>query len=103
MSQPPEYKDPDATNLLALDWSDWLKKKGNTTISTSAWSAFKEVADARVATSEITLSGSANDTVTTNVRVAGGLLGASYFATNKITTVSGLVEEQSIKILMIEK
>ena len=103
MAQVPEYKDPDATVLLSLDWSAWLTARA-TTISASVWAAWKLNADGtRSSTIELTLAGAANTATGTSVKASAGVLGAKYFATNRITTLSGLIEDESIPIEMIER
>lgn len=89
----PSYtKDPDGLLDYAVDWSEWLPE--GDTIASASWL----VDDADL----VIESSTATSTVAT-VRVSGGVVGTRYQLTNRITTVTGLVTDQTLRIRIREK
>lgn len=85
-------KDPDALLDYVVDWSEWLPE--GDTISSSAW----EVDDAA-----LVVDSSSNDSTTATVRLSGGTLHQRYRVTNRITTVTGLINDQTLVITIKQK
>ncbi len=84
------YKDPDEIVNFGIDWVDYL---GSDTITGSSWTVPAGITQA---------SASFTDTEAT-IKLSGGLLGAVYRITNRITTSAGETVDQSIDIEVIEK
>lgn len=72
-------KDPDATLLYEMDWTNWLPS--GETIATSSWT---------IAGSDSALTQDNNSILTgskkTRVRLTAGTFGVRYTVTNRITT-----------------
>lgn len=84
-------KDPDSTIDYGIDWSSWLAS--GETISTSAWPDLGDL----VSESE------SNTTTATAIFISGGVLGATYTLTNRITTSAGRTEDRSMLITCQQK
>ncbi len=90
MSQIPFYnKDPDAIEVMTLDWSFRL---GGATISSSTWTG-----------TGITIVTDAVDGRETSVKVSGGTLGETHRVTNRVVTSAGETLDQSIDVFITEK
>ena len=74
-------KDPDASLVYTMDWSDWLV--GDAEIDTSDWSI---TAPAGESVSVLTLDSEDDDGTSASVRLIGGTAGKTYKVTNRITT-----------------
>jgi hypothetical protein len=83
-------KDPDGIIDYTMRWTTWLS---GDTISSSAWT----IPDGIVKVSE------SNDTLDAIVFLASGTIGQIYEVTNRITTVGGRQNDQTISILIEEK
>lgn len=79
-----ETKDPAATRTVGFDWSNDLAS--GDTISASSW-AF-ETAEG-LTTTALTNVASDYDDDSTTLRFSGGVLGASYYLVNTVTTANG--------------
>ena len=84
-------KDPDSVIDYGVDWSNWLD--AGETISTSVWPDLGDL----VSESE------SNTTTATAIFVSGGVLGATYTLTNRITTNQGRTEDRSMFIACQQK
>lgn len=84
-------KDPDAFIDYTIDWSRWLS---GDTITNAIWFADSP---------DITIAFSNHDTVSSQVWVSGGKDGARYVLTNRITTVSGRIDDRSIELIVAER
>ena len=79
-------KDPDATLDYTVDWSAWLAT-GDIIVS-SDWvvpSGLTEVTDAHTQTSA-------------TVWLSGGVEGAEYLVTNRVTTDDGRIDDRTIVV-----
>ena len=86
------YKDPDAIKDYGWDWgTNFL---GSDTIAASSW--FTDSADLTIVTD-------ANDTTTTTVWLSGGVTGAIYLVTNRITTAGGRTDDRSFRVKITEQ
>lgn len=90
-------KDPEAIETFGFDYTNDLAT--GDTISTSTW-AF-ERHDGMV-TTELVEVARANTTVTTSIRLSGGVLGQTYYLRNTIVTANGDTIRRRI-LLDIEK
>lgn len=91
-------KDPAAKLDYLMDWSSWLPS--GDTISSSAW-AIDVAPDASLA-----IAGSpapSNTTTTATCWLTGGTPGQKYVLRNRVTTVSGRIEDRSIAIAIEER
>lgn len=87
-------KDPDAILDYEVDWSVWLNASGNDTISTSVW-----IIPANL-TKESDLIPTAT---TTRIWLSGGIVGVTYELVNRITTLGGRTQDQTIKLKCRER
>jgi hypothetical protein len=87
-------KDPDAVLDYSLDWSQWLSD--GDTIASSSWFV------SGLAGSPV-IDSHSNTTTTTTVWVSGGGIRKRYEVTNRITTVGGRTEDQSIVLIIEQK
>lgn len=83
-------KDPDATLDYAVDWTPFLN---GDTISTSTWTV----------PAGLTSVSESNTTEIATVFLAGGVVGASYSVLNRIVTSSGVTDDRSIIIQILNK
>lgn len=72
-------KDPDASELYEMDWSDWLPT--GETITTSTW-LITGPDNALTSDNDSIMDGSTS----TRVRLVGGTIGDKYVVTNRIVT-----------------
>jgi hypothetical protein len=79
-------KDPNAKLDYTLDWTDWLVT--GDTVSTSVWTV----------PSGLTAVSDSNTTTTTTIWLSGGTAGKFYTISNRITTLSGRIEDQSFQL-----
>lgn len=79
-------KDPDSIIDYGIDWSNWLTD--GETIVTSSWPDLGDL----VSVSE------SNTATATAIFISGGVLGATYTLTNRITTNQGRTEDRSMYI-----
>lgn len=84
-------KDPDSTIDYGVDWSGWLAS--GETIVTSTWPDL----------GDLTSVSESNTTTATAIFISGGVLGATYTLTNRITTNQGRTEDRSMYIKCQEK
>lgn len=91
-------KDPDETLDFGIDWSDRLGgdlgSSGADTIATSEWI---------LGSDSLTKVDEDNDETTTTIVLSGGSLndpvkGTLYYVTNRITTTSGLVMDETVRL-----
>ncbi len=92
-------KDPDSTEPYGLNWEDWLADLGaDVILSDSTWT---------VSPDDDTLTlidgGLIAGALSTQVRIADGILGHRYTVTNHIVTSDGNVDERSFKVLVQER
>ncbi len=85
-------KDPDASLDYRVDWTSWLE--ADETISTSEWT----IADGFTQPFPATKTDK-----TATVWLAGGENGTDVEVTNRITTSSGRINDQTLKILIRHK
>ena len=101
-------KDPDSQNVnYSLYWHEFL---AGDTISSSAWTVDGSDGNSPLS---LTVASDSVDTYTgqspnlpnsqTTVRLSGGVAGYSYVVTNRITTVGGMVADDSILVRCWEK
>jgi hypothetical protein len=83
-------KDPHSNLDFSIDWSDWL---GSDTIASSSWSYSGPASPSDLVEESKTYS-----TTATTVKVSGGTANRDYYATNRITTAAGLIDERTILI-----
>ena len=84
-------KDPDAKLTYGFDWSDWLAL--DETISASSW----------IVPSGLSQSGTEMNATSTAIVLSGGSVETSYIVTNRIVTASGLQEDRSFILKVIER
>lgn len=84
---PIRRKDPSARKPYGIDWTGVI---GADLISTSTWEA----------PAGIVQEGGTSTATTTAVWVSGGELGRSYDVVNRITTLGGLVDDQTIRFVI---
>lgn len=84
-------KDPGAILDYGFDWSQWLA--AGETIAISEW----EVDEG------LTGSMEANTSTATQIRLAGGTVGTTYRAINRVTTTAGQVDERTISVRIAER
>lgn len=85
-------KDPTASLVYTLDWSQWLPS--GQTISTSSWQLETITGD----TSPLVNEAHNHTTTTAQVEISGGTVGKQYKAYNTITTNSGYVERRYFRL-----
>ena len=83
-------KDPDATVDFTVDWTDWLESD---TLSTGTW----------VVPAGITNVSSQYTTVKDTVFLSGGTVNNTYAIINRISTVGGKINDQTIYVLVKEQ
>ena len=69
-----------------VDWGPYLA--GIDTIQSVSW----------VVPNQLTVSGQTNSTTTASIRIAGGVVGKEYAIVNRITMVSGQIDERSFTL-----
>ena len=84
-------KDPNAKLDYTINWTQWL---GTDTITDSAW---------EVSSTELIIENNSSDNTTTTVWLSAGLAGQVYIVTNRITTTSGRIQDQSFRLKIKEK
>lgn len=93
-------KDPDASQWpKGIDWTNYLAKiAADETIAVSTWA---------IAGSDSSLTKDAdsivNGSLKTQIKLSGGTLGVRYTVTNHITTSSGVQDDQSFDVLIVEQ
>lgn len=97
----PLIKDPDSTEPVSVDWSDYLEELGSgVQILTSTW--FVTGPDAALVSSASTvLSGR----LQTQTFLSGGTLGVRYTVTNRIVTNStvAVIDDRSFHVLIQQR
>ena len=83
-------KDPNAKLDYTIDWIQWL---GTDTITDSTW---------EVSSSELIIMDNSNTHTATTVWLSAGLAGQVYTVTNRITTTSGRIQDQSFRLKVKE-
>lgn len=83
-------KDPDADLDFLVDWSSWLADTGGDTIVTSTW----------ITPTGITTHTASFTSTTAIVWLSGGTLGINYPLVNRITTVAGRIEDQTVMVFI---
>jgi hypothetical protein len=79
--------DPDDENVsFKVDWSCWLDTDNSETISSSTWHSLVKVTEVS----------SSNTTLVATIAINGIALGSIGQATNKITTSTGRVKNQTV-------
>jgi len=84
-------KDPDSVLDYGMDWSNWLPD--GDIIQSSNW-----IMEATVNSGALTIDSDSFDDNFTVVWLSGGEDGAVYNITNRITTVQGRTQDQSVGI-----
>ncbi len=84
-------KDPDSVLDYGMDWSNWLPD--GDVIQSSNW-----IMEAVVNSGALTIDSDSFDDNFTVVWLSGGEDGAVYNITNRITTVQGRTQDQSVGI-----
>lgn len=94
-------KDPIAVQARGVDWTDWLAEMSSGEyITGSAWFITgKETVPALAFADDEVVTGKKK----TQLRISGGTLKKKYKVTNRITTNSGLVEERSFFVKVVDK
>lgn len=87
----PDSKDPDSTLDYQFNWVEWL---GTDTIASSVFT---------VEPNTITIQTTTNTTTTATVWLNGGVVGTLYKIKNRITTVSGRVDERTVGLKIKER
>jgi hypothetical protein len=82
-------KDPDGWTDFTIDWAAYLNI-GDAIVS-SAWSS-----------ETLPVSSASYTASTATAIISGGVVGAVYAVTNKVTTASGLVEDRTIQVVVEE-
>lgn len=85
-------KDPNAVLPYGFDWSDWLEE--GDAIASATWTITSPTGDASPVVVD---SDSETDTVATAV-LSAGTVGNTYFATCRITTDSGYIDDRTLTI-----
>ena len=84
------YKDPNATLDYGFDWTDWLN---GDTINSSSW----------IIPSGLTEGSNGHNSEVTWVWLSGGTAGQVYNLVNRIVTVGGRTEDQTITLIVKNK
>jgi len=95
-------KDPSSIEPQGFDWTTYLAELGALVIiSASTWTVSTIVGDA----APMTLSGDAivTGSLKTQVTLTAGSVGYKYTVTNHITTSSGVQDERSFKVLVVQR
>jgi hypothetical protein len=87
-------KDPGATLVYTIDWSDWMSS--GDTISNSSYTVSTITSDPAPMT--IVDSGYQSGNSTTYVELAAGSSGNIYTVTNQITTSNGSIDRRRYRI-----
>lgn len=77
-------KDPGASLLYTMDWSDWLV--GGAQIASSAWAITYPTGETVATVGTLAMSDEDEDTTTAELILSDGTLGKTYRVTNTITT-----------------
>lgn len=85
-------KDPTASLVYTLDWSEWLPT--GQTVSSSTWSLETITGDASPLVNEAT----SNTTTKSLIEISGGTSGKIYKIYNTITTSSGYIDRRYFRI-----
>ena len=92
-------KDPDSTEPYGFDWTTYLAGLSDTeTIASSVWAVSGP--DSALTTSGASIVTGSKQT---QVRIAGGTVGAVYTLRNRITTSSGVIDDRSLSVKIGEK
>jgi hypothetical protein len=94
--------DPNAIEPQGFDWTDWLAELGaSVVISDSDWTVSTIVGDA----APLTLSGATIVTGDrlTHITLTAGTPGLRYTVTNHITTSTGVEDDRSFKVLVVQR
>ena len=83
-------KDPDATKDYQALWAEWLKTD---TISASTW----------IVPTGITKLSDSFTTTTATIWLTGGTLGRTYKVVNRVATVGGRTEDQTLIFHIVPK
>ncbi len=99
MRQPGQLiqKDPDSIEPQGFDWTEYLAEIDDAEqVVTSTWT---------VSPSSLTLSGSTIVTggLRTKVTLADGDVGVKYIVTNHIITTSGVEDDRSFSVKVVER
>ena len=89
-------KDPGATLIYSLDWSDWLEGSDLVANSTMTVNTIAGAANVNVVSSGI--SGNV-----TYAELSGGSAGNTYTVTNTITTDNGLIDVRRFKLKVVNR
>jgi hypothetical protein len=81
-------KDPHAVVDMQIDWSAWL---GADTIALSTWIL-------PVAVDDLTIDRNSFTATTTTVWLSGGAHGNTHYLTNRITTIGGRINDQTLTL-----
>ncbi len=81
-------KDPNARKDYGVDWSLWLIAPD--VIDGVQW----------IVEPGLTIENEANTDTKTFIEVSGGLPGKSYNCTARVTTVAGLIEDKSFRVVI---
>jgi len=84
-------KSPAAILQYTIDWTAWLS--GADTIDSVVWTV----------PSGITSVSETNTTVVANIKLSGGTVGVAYDVVCTITTVGGLVEQRTLRFVIVER
>jgi hypothetical protein len=90
MAQEWPDKDPDAVADYKIDWSPWL---AGDEILTSTWTV----------PSGITKDSDTSDSSSSTIWLSGGTSGTIYEFLNRIVTVSGRTNDQTVTIVVADK
>lgn len=83
-------KDPDATLDYEVDWLEWLD---GDTINTSTWLTAEGISEADTT----------NTTTAATIWLSGGSVGKVYDVVNRITTVGGRTNDQTIRVRIMNR
>ena len=91
-------KDPGATLVYSLDWSDWLEANDFIANSTMSVGTVAGASNVTVVTSGLT-----NNGTVTYAELSGGSAGHTYTVTNTITTDNGAVDVRRFKLKVVNR
>lgn len=83
-------KDPDAVLDYEVNWATWL---GTDTIATSEWLTAEGISEADAT----------NTATATTIWLSGGDVGQVYDVVNRITTVGGRTNDQTIRVRIMNR
>lgn len=87
-------KDPDSEEVFGINWTAYLAEiADDETIASSSWTVPSGLTEE---------SDSFTDTHA-NVKLSGGVVGATYRVTNRITTSGGTTDDESLIISVAEQ